>query len=186
MWFYRLPILSLREDPRPASVYVLPTSAGRVVSVCRPANTAFTAVCERILGAVTLRPGVRTVVSSPDYAHSLSEVIAKLNAARVSASSQLRVARTATAQSRVESRLANAHAHAASVIAKLEAGPARAANAALASSLKMTAGAYAAMARAASVHDAPAYRAASSTLAAAVAATRMAFADLQQFGYTAG
>ena len=186
MWFYRFPNLSLRGDPRPASVYVLPTTAGRVVSVCRPANNAFTAACERILGALTLRPGVRSIPSSSGYADRLNQVIAKLNAARVTAASKLATARTATAQSQVESKLASAHAQAASLIARLDTGAGGAATAALASSLKMTANAYAAMARAASVHDAVAYRVASSSLAAAAAATGRAFADLQQFGYHAG
>lgn len=186
MWFYRFPNLSLRGDPRPASVYVLPTTAGVVTSVCRPPDNGFNAACERILAALTLRPGVQTLVTSPDYARSLSDVIARLNAVRVSASAQLAAARTATAQSRVESRLASAQAQAGSAIANLNAGPAQAANAALASALKMSSGAYAAMARAASRGDVAAYRAASSSLARASAAARSASADLEQFGYHIG
>lgn len=186
MWFYRFPNLLVRGNSSPASVYVLPTSAGLVTSVCRPLSNESTAACERILGALTLRPGVQALVSTPDYARSLSDIITKLNIARASASSQLGAAKTATAQSHVESRLASADAQAASAIANLKAGPAQAANAALALSLKKTAGAYAAMARAASQHDAVAYRAANSSLAAAAAATGSALADLQQFGYHVG
>jgi hypothetical protein len=183
MWFYRFANLSQRGDPRPVSVYALPTTAGLVLSVCRPTGNEVTAACERILGALTLRPGIQMLVSSPDYARSLSDVIVKLNAARVRAASQIAAARTASAQGRAESRLANAQVRAASVVAALKAGPAEAANAALASSLKMTAEAYATMARAASQHDAAAYRAAGSSLAVASAATASALTDLKQFGY---
>jgi ATPase family associated with various cellular activities (AAA) len=186
MWFYRFVDLSPRGDRRPASVYALPTSAGLVMSVCRPPGNGFTATCERILGALTLRPGVRALASSPEYARSLSDVIAQLNAVRLSRSWRLAAARTAAAQSRVEDQLANADAQAASAVANLKAGPAQAANAALASALKMTAGAYAAMAQAASQGDAAAYQAANTSLAAASAATGSAFADLEQFGYNVG
>lgn len=183
MWFYRFPRLPLSGDPRPASVYALPTTAGLVLSVCRPPSDGFVAVCERILGALKMRPGVHAVVSPRDYVRSLNGAIARLNAARASTAPQLAAARTATGQSRAESQLATAHAQAATVIAKLDAGPAQAANAALASALRMTAAAYAGMARAAAQQDATAYQAANSSLAASSAAVGSAFADLEQFGF---
>jgi ATPase family associated with various cellular activities (AAA) len=186
MWFYRFPSVLLRRGQGRASVYALTTTAGVVLSICRPPSVEFIAACERVLGALMLRPGVHTLVSSPGYARSLSDVIARLDAVRLIASSELAAAQTTNAQARVEGRLASASAQAGSAIARLKAGPAWAANARLASALKMTAGAYAAMARAASQQDTVAYRAASASLAAATAATDSALGDLAQFGYRVG
>jgi ATPase family associated with various cellular activities (AAA) len=184
LWFLRFQNLS--ADAGQESVYALPTNAGLVISVCRPASSGFTSACERVLGAMRTRPGVQALSISPAYARSLSDAIAKLNATRAAAASDLSAARTPTAQAVAERRLAAAHAHAASVIARIEAGPAQAANAALASSLVATANAYSAMARAASGGDAGAYGRARAALAAAQAATGVAFTNLQQFGYRVG
>ncbi|MBV9003394.1 MAG: hypothetical protein JO181_01965, partial [Solirubrobacterales bacterium] len=186
-WFYRFPDISVGGDPQPQeAVYALPTTAGLVMSVCLDPSGGFTGACEQILGALRLRGGVQPLVTSPEYPRRLSDIITRLNAVRVRAHSELAAARTATGQSRVERRLAQANAQAASLIASLNAGPAQAANAALASALKTTADAYAALARAASEHDEVAYRVASSSLAAAAAATSSAFADLKQLGYHLG
>ena len=185
LWFYRFPNVAVGSDP-PAAVYALPTTAGTVISVCRPASAGFTSACERILSALALRRGVQIVASNINYARELSAAIAKLNTVRRAGAAQLAAARTATAESIAESRLADAHAQAASTIAKLNASSAQAANAALVSALEMTAHAYAAMAQAAVQQDPGGYRAATASLGAAVAATTSAFADLRQLGYYVG
>jgi hypothetical protein len=124
---------------------------------------------------------------SQTYASELNAVIAKLNATRASAGLSLREARTGHAQSAAAAELAAAHSAAAAALTRLAPGSvASGANAALATALRQTGGAYAALARAAARGDAAAYRAAASALRRLSAGLNAAYADLSRLGFQVG
>jgi hypothetical protein len=167
-------------------VYVMPTTTGTIVAVCRPRaqSPTFTTTCGRVLATLRLRSGRALPVGlSSAYASALSTVINQLNTVRSSAGRQLATAGTAQAQAAAALKLAQAHAQAAAAVAKLNAGQAASANAALAHALTMTADGYRALALAASHRNLSAYRTARSALASAAQTQGSAFQQLRALGY---
>jgi hypothetical protein len=169
--------------------YVLPTTTGTVIAICRPieASSAFLTNCEGVLETIRLRSGraLPVGVSSP-YARALSAVITQLNAVRSSAARQLASASTGQAQASAALKLAQAHAQAASSVTHLAAGQAASANAALAHALLMTADSYRALALAAAHRNPSAYKTARAALATAAQTQDSAFQQLRAFGYRLG
>ncbi len=170
------------------SLYVVPTRAGIVVGVClaRDANSSFAGTCQRVLATLRLSSTVLGPGLSAEYAASLSTTLRNLNAARISADIQLRGARDARHQAIAESELAIAHAAAATVLLRLNAGQASAANFAVSSALRTTSDAYGALALAAARSDAHRYDLAQASLARATTELYTAFAKLRAFGYGVG
>jgi hypothetical protein len=167
-------------------IYSMPTTTGTVIAICRPqaASRTFTTDCGRVLATLSLGTGRTLPVGlSSAYARALSTVITQLNAVRSSAARQLATAGTAHAQAAAATKLALAHARAASSVTRLDAGQAATANAALAHALLMTADGYRALALAASRGDLSAYRTARVALATAAHTQSSAFEQLRAFGY---
>jgi hypothetical protein len=168
------------------SAYATPATIGTVVALCEvssPSST-FTGDCERVLATLRLSSGQPLPLGlNVTYAKDLSQVLAKLNVTRSSAGAQLARARDAAAQAKAASQLAAAHNTAAASLLRLDAGPAKTANAALATALRSTGDAYTALSRAASRNDARGYRAAQGSLAKATRAVNAALAQLTKLGY---
>lgn len=184
--FYRYLNLSPRGESKSETVYAVPTTVGTILGVClmRQASPGFTSSCERSLGALKLASGtVLPLGPAPSYASALNAVISRLNDVRRGVGSQLRAARAPRAQAKAANELAAAHAEAAAALLRLSAGPASAANAAVATALEMTGRAYGALGLAAARNDVRAYAAASASLAGATAALDSALARLTALGY---
>ena len=133
--YYRYLNLAPRGASGRVSVYALPTTVGTLVGVCLRSGAAasFAGECERVLG--TARPTSGAVLAlgpSASYASNLNAAMSKLNLVRTSADPQLRSARTPVAQATAANALAAAHRTAATAVSGLSAGPAQAANLALA------------------------------------------------------
>ena len=187
--FYRYLNPSLRGGGAPESIYALPTTGGAVIGVCTTphGDSAFTSSCERILGTIRLTSGrVLALGPSVSYAAGLDRVIGKLNAVRRTAGAQLRSAHGAQGQAEAADRLALAHEAAASALVQIDAGSATAANGAVATALRTTGTAYAALSRAAAHADAAGYRNASASIMRATTALNSALARLGQLGYRVG
>jgi hypothetical protein len=169
--------------------YVMPTTTGTVIAICRPmkVSPAFMTNCAGVLATIRLRSGraLPVGVSNP-YARALSAVITQLNAVRSSAARQLATAGTEQAQASAALKLARAHAQAASSVTHLQAGQAARANAALAHALLVTADGYRALALAASHLNLSAYKTARAALATAAQTQDSAFQQLRAFGYRLG
>jgi membrane protease YdiL (CAAX protease family) len=184
--FYRYLNPARRGKDTSESVYALPTTSGTIIGVCMTprADPGFTSTCERVFGAIRLASGsVLPLGPNVSYGHTLNQVIAKLNAIRLSAGSQLHSAHNAQAHVKAANDLASAHAEAASALLRANAGPASAANSAVAVALQMTARAYSALARAAAHNDARGYARARASLARATDALNSGFEQLGRFGY---
>ncbi len=187
--YYRYLDQTVRGLTGRASLYVLPAAAGTIFGLCEQhgSNRAFAGTCERIVG--TVRPvsgGLLRVSLSPSYAAALTAALANFSAARATAGITLARARTAKAQATAAAALATAHLQAAGAVAKLSAGPAQAANLALAAALRQTGAAYRTLGRAAARNDAGGYAAARSIVSGAVARLGTAFSQLGKVGYVAG
>jgi hypothetical protein len=176
--FYRYQSASTAGKSGSDVVYTLPTTSGTIVGVCMVggAGTSFVNDCERIMATVHLTSGtvLRSRLSA-SYVSALNQAMGKLNAVRVSAGSQLRTARNASAQAKLASELAAAHLTAAGALQRVTAGPATAANSALVKALRDTAAAYSALARAAARADARGYNAASKSVTGATSTLNSAF-----------
>jgi O-antigen/teichoic acid export membrane protein len=189
MKFFRYSNLSLDGAGRSESIYTLPTTIGTILGVCSMPSThrGFAAECERVLATLKLASGTPVVPGpSPVYASSLNRALATLDAVRRRAGTRLNIARTPAAVTQAAGELASAHDAAASTVARLNAGSAAGANAALAKALSLTGAAYSDLRRAAARGDRAAYRRAASALRGAGGAVQSALAELSSFGYRFG
>jgi ATPase family associated with various cellular activities (AAA) len=187
--FYRYMNLSPLGRHASESVYALPTTVGTILGACvsNTPSPSFTISCERVLGTLRLASGsVLPAGPNPSYASALNQVMTALNTARTTASSQLRAARGATALANAANQLAAADSQAGSALLRLNAGPAAAANSALATALRTTGDQYRALARAAQSNDVGGYQAADASLKRSTQALTSAFAELGRFGYRVG
>jgi O-antigen/teichoic acid export membrane protein len=184
--FYRFQNPSPPEKHGSESLYLVPTTVGTVVGVCRiPARTADVAGgCQRTLGSLRLASG-RFLPLGPNrtYVADLNSVIGHLNAVRVSAGAQLSTAPDAAAQATAADALAATYATAASQLTSVDAGSAALANAAVAIALGQTAAAYTALSGAAARDDVTGYRNASASITHATNAVNSALAQLSALGY---
>lgn len=183
--FYRFLNLTPQGQQMAESVYSLPTTSGTVTAVCSaPAFTVpFTSVCERILSTIRLTTAkVVSMNADPGYAFALNRILGPLNQARHAAGPGLRSAHVSR-RVRAASALAAAHAQAAAATRRISAGSVGAANRALAAALRLNAGAYTALARAAARGDVPAYERAEAALASARSGLDAVFIQLRQIGY---
>jgi hypothetical protein len=168
------------------SIYVLPTGTGTVIGLCDTASKTFVSTCERILATLQVTvPKPRPAGPQPNlaYAHGLSAVIGRLNAARSADSRLLASARTPATQASAARLLARAHAQASTAVGALNAGSAATANAALAAALHQASLAYATLARATAAGSASVYAKATRGVNAANAAIAADLATLRKFGY---
>jgi O-antigen/teichoic acid export membrane protein len=187
--FYRYLNLPLPGAHSSESVYAVPTTVGTIVGIClaRKALPGFAIGCERTLGSLRLDSGTFLPLGpSPAYASALDSVISRLNVVRAGAGSQLQSARDAGEQAKAADELAAAHAAAASELMSLSPGPAAVANSAVASALKLAAGAYRALARAAATDNARGYDTASTSLTRATGALDSALGQLSTLRYRVG
>jgi hypothetical protein len=185
--FFRYLNLVPRGDHASESVYAMSTTIGTVLGLCvaPEPSTSFTTGCERSLGTLRLASGKALPPGPlPQYASALDQAIQRLNTVRTTAGSQLRKASAASAQAKAAYALAAAHAQAAAALSHLDAGPASAANATLATALKLTGAAYVALGHAASRQDPALYATARASLQRATSALNAAFSGLDAFGYS--
>ena len=168
--------------------YLLPTTVGTVVGVCRASgsNPSFSAGCERILGSVRVRATAPSLALPAGYAESLTTTINGLNAVRASAGGELASARDANHETIAANKLAVAHANAAAALLRLNAGRASAASAAVAAALRMTSQSYGALALAAARADARGYATATASVRRANVALQSAFLQLRALGFQVG
>jgi ATPase family associated with various cellular activities (AAA) len=184
--FYRYSGLSPRGAGTTLSVYSVPTTNGTVLGICalQGAGSGFVADCERVLSTLTLSSGEPLLPGpSATYGLALGQVISTLSAARSLDGARLRAAHTPAAVAAAANALSAAHAGAASAVLRLSPGSAGSANSALASALRMTAAAYAALSLAAAHNDTAGYHAAEVELTRATHAVDAAFAGLSKLGY---
>jgi hypothetical protein len=182
---YRYLNLTPRGQPTEA-VYAISTTVGTVLGVCvAPAvRIRFIHSCERSLGTLALASG-KVLPPGPiqSYASTLNLTITQLNSVRANVGSRLRRATAGEAQADAAYALAAAHTRAASTLARMNAGPASAVNAAVVTALQRTGTAYLALGQAASRQSPTHYRNASASLRRASSALTVAYARLDVFGY---
>jgi O-antigen/teichoic acid export membrane protein len=186
---YRYESPSSRDEHGSQSVYVVPTTVGTVVGVCRTpqATAAFLSSCQRTLGSLRLASGRFLALGpSPTYAAALNSAINHLNGVRVSAGSSLRTAPNSDGQAKAANALATAYATGATELTSLNAGSAVIANSAVAAGLRLTAVAYSALAVAAAANDAQGYSNASASVTRGSDAVNSALAQLDALGYRVG
>jgi hypothetical protein len=172
------------SSPGAESVFVLPTTIGSIVGVCRPSS--LTSRCEQVLASLQASPTAPRVSLNISYASSLSAIIENLSHVSSTANASLLKATDATEQAAAAGTLATADANAAASLLGLRAGAASAANSALAAALRMRSRAYGALARAATAEDATSYATARAAVTRAGAALSSAFARLRAYGYQVG
>jgi hypothetical protein len=167
------------------AAYVLATTVGTVVGVCRGDGSSDLPIagCERILASLTVRAGAPAPSLPNNYVTSLTLTVHDLNAVRTSLGLELERASGARQQAVVADKLAAAHAQAADALARLQAGPATAANAAVAAALRQTSSSYRSLALAATHGNAQRYADAKAALQRDGAGLQSAFQQLAAFGY---
>jgi hypothetical protein len=186
--FYRYLDLTPSGAAAPETVYVAPSTAGTIVAICMlaAAGPAFPAQCERTVAGLRLASGrVLAIGPSASYGSALSVALAALNATEATQGARLARARLPRTQASAAALLAHGYDRAAVAVGRLAGGPAAGANAALASALRTTGRAYAALAHAARRGDRGAYDRARQAIARTAPAISTAFAQLAKFGYAA-
>jgi serine/threonine protein kinase len=185
--FFRYLASRTSDSAGPIAVYTQPTSAGVLVGICRlpeVASPVAKAGCEQLLGTTAIDDARPLELSqSAVYVASLSRVIGSFDHQRSALVSSLTRARSATAQSRASSRLAQLDLRTAESMRSLHPGPTEAGyNAAVLRSLHAMAAGHQTMAKAASREQSVRFKQGSATARSALIALRKTLADLATSG----
>jgi Protein kinase domain len=185
---YRFDGVTVRGLAGTLTVYAVPTSDGVATIACHQSTAApagFTDQCARV--AATLRlvdTSAYPLGPSSAYAKLLTETFAGLRTAVTTPESDLRAARTQSAQATAAGQLAHAYDHAAAPLIAATLSPEVGdANAAVVAALHQLGAAYAAAAAAARSGSDAAYVRAGANISRAFSALRVAFKGLAQLGY---
>lgn len=170
------------------NLYVVPTSEDAIAVACLAPSAAdpFLDRCERVASTLELRGGVTAVAlaPSPAYARGLRRIVERLDAARRSARSRLRAARTRNGQGGNAARLASAYQAAATSAKRLAAPPgARAVHARIVAGLKRAESGYRGMAAAAKARSGGRWRASRGAAVSGENGVQGALNGLRDLGY---
>src|SRR5947209_6562985 len=111
-------------------------ATGRALMTLAAVGTVIAAVLGFVLGNSTSGSRSPASAQTSGYTTSLSSVINKLNQVRTTAILQMKIARNSAGQAAAARALASAHTDAAASLLRVNAGSARAANAAVAAALR--------------------------------------------------
>jgi hypothetical protein len=185
---FRYAGLSLRDDARPLTIFVAPTTLGIVVIAChawRSDAAAFTRTCERLVGTVHLRRGEFLALGpSLQYAKRLSAAIHDLDRHWTTVRARLGKASSTATQAVAARDLASALARAHESVLALSPAPMdRETHWRLVAALEAARVGYAGMARAAEHSLFRAYTRAVETARTGEERIRDALSRLERLGY---